>query len=169
MTISDVASLIMALATTLSLLYISRQVNVTRKQTKGQFLLALDEQFKRSEGILIRLVTEQDFTPVGVEWAEVWGLMSIFERISIMVEDKILEVGLIDRLYGFQLLNLIGNEHVYQRVKSSGAEWQDFIDLCHAIADHRRRPGNTKIELNFIERVSHLDKETHNTNNPFGF
>ena len=67
MTIGDIASLIMALATTGSLLYISRQVNVTRQQAKGQFLLALDAQFEKFNGLTLRMVNEKDFTPQGTD------------------------------------------------------------------------------------------------------
>src|SRR5664279_4096749 len=84
MTISDVASIIVALATMGSLLYISRQVRVSRQQTKGQFLLALDEQFEKTSAITVRLVNEPPFTPSGSDWAEVWRLMGVFERINIM-------------------------------------------------------------------------------------
>ena len=55
MTLGDFASLLVALATTGSLIYISRQVNVTRLQAKGQFLLALDAQFKEYNRITLEL------------------------------------------------------------------------------------------------------------------
>ncbi len=130
MTISDFTSVIVAVATVGTLLYISRQVTVTRQQTRGQFLLALDQQFEKSNAITMRLVTEPLFTPVGTEWYEIYQLMSVFERISIMVDDKILDIGLVDRLYGFRLLRLIANDAIYQRLMASGAEWQDFIDCA---------------------------------------
>ncbi len=169
MTISDVASLIVALATTGSLLYISRQVSVTRQQTKGQFLLALDEQFEKSNGIMIRLVNEEGFRPVGNEWPEVWRLMSVFERINIMVDDQILDIGIVDRLYGFRLVSLIANDDVYQRLASSGVEWQDFIDLCYAIVNHRQRNGVDQHDAAFVERVQKLNKQSRTLKNPWRF
>jgi len=41
------------------------------------------------------------FKPEGLEWGKIWRFMSIFERINIMVEDRILDIALVDRLYGF--------------------------------------------------------------------
>lgn len=169
MTIGDVASLIIAIATTGSLLYISRQVRVTRQQTKGQFLLALDDQFEKFAEITIRLLNEQPFKPVGADWGEVWKLMSVFERINIMVDDRILDIGLVDRLYGFRLMSIIANDDIYQRLAASGAEWQDFIDLCHAVADHRQRSGADYGDAAFVERVSWLNKQSHGVKNPFRF
>ena len=170
MTIGDVASMIVAIATVGSLLYISRQVNVTRQQTKGQFLLALDQQFEKTLSITERFVADPNFVPVDAEWYKVWALMSVFERISIMVDDKILDAGLVDRLYGFRLLALIANDAIYQRLVSSGAEWQDFIDLCYAMAAHRQRYKiPAKRDVDFIERVHKLNKYSRGSASPLGF
>ena len=168
MTIGDVAGVIVALATVGSLLYISRQVNVTRQQTKGQFLLALDAQFEHYDAITIRLVNEPGFTPTGDEWLQIWGVMNVFERISIMVDDHILDAGMVDRLYGFRLLSLIANDEIYQRLVADGSMWQDFIDLCYAVADQRAKTGDPRDQA-FSERVRRLDKHSHSAKNPWGY
>jgi len=167
MTIADIASLIVALATTGSLLYISRQVNVARQQAKGQFLLALDAQFEKFNNMTVRLVNEQGFTPDGKDWYEVWGLMSVFERINIMSEDRILDIALINRLHGFRLRSIIANETIYQRLGATGSEWQDFIDLCYALADHYEQQTEVHHKT-FIERVRKLNKMSYK-NDAFRF
>lgn len=169
MSVSDIASIIVALATTGSLLYIARQVRITRQQTKGQFLLALDEQFEKSVPITVRVVNEPGFTPTGSEWPQIWRLMSVFERINIMVEDGILDIGLVDRLYGFQVVSLIANDAIYERVKLTGAEWQDFVDLCHALAGYRQQSGAAAHHAAFIERVGNLNKQARFLKNPWRF
>jgi hypothetical protein len=116
----------------------------------------------------MRLVNEQGFTPERKVWYEIVGLMSVFERISIMVDDKILDIGLVDRLHGFRLVVILSNDAIYQLVKDTGAEWQDFIDLCYKIADVRAKQGHPNDQL-FIERVHTLSKETHSTGLPFQF
>jgi len=158
MSIADIASIILAVATTLSLLYVARQVSVAQRQTKGQFLMALDDRFAGSRPILERLVTDRNFKPEGQEWPKIWALMSVFERIAIMVEDKILDVAIVDRLHGFVLLTLIANDAVYERLLATGAEWQDFIDLCQSIARHRRRGPVGPRHAAFLQRVDTLDK-----------
>ena len=168
MNISDLANLILALSTTISLIYISRQVNVNRQQARGQFLLALDAQFEKFNPITMRLVNEPGFTPQKEDWYEIVGLMSVFERISIMVDDKILDAGLVDRLHGFRLVMLLANDAIYQHVKDTGAAWQDLIDLCYKIADLREKQGHSN-DQQFIERVRTLDKETLKTDRPFVF
>jgi hypothetical protein len=168
MTITDFATLILAIATTTSLIYISRQVRVTRQQTKGEFLLALDDQFEKTNRVTLQLVNDPTFKPTSDDWIEIFRLMSVFERINIMVEDEILDAALVDRLHGFRLLNLIANDDVFARVQASGADWQDFIDLCYAVADHRMQmvPTDDRDKA-FYERVHQLSKQTRSLKNPF--
>ncbi len=175
MTIADianlilaVATLILALATMISVVYIARQFNLTREQAKGTFLLALDEQFESTNVMLRRLVSEPQFTPNGDEWVEVWRLMSVFERMSVMVDDKILDIALVDRLHGFRLILIIGNDAVYQRLQSTGGEWRDFIHMCYLIAAHREKsPDINDGDRAFIARVRALDKHARRDANPF--
>jgi len=169
MTISDIASVILALSGTLSLLYIARQLAVTRRQAKGQFLLTLDDRFAQSRPLLARFVVDPNFRPEGEEWPQVWALMSIFERLNIMVEDKIVDVAIVDRLHGYLLLGLVANDAVYERLKATAAEWQDFIDLCHAVARHRKRKTLGPRHAAFVDRVATLDKNAPLTRNPWSY
>ena len=169
MMINDMASIALAIAGVGSLLYISRQVKVARQQTKGQFLLALDAQFEKLNELTARLLNEEDYKPVNRAWGEVWMLMSVYERINIMVEDGILDIAIVDRLYGFRLLAIIANDEIFRRVQSMGAEWQDFIDLCRRVGSYRRRKNNSKSDSVFFERVLNLDKQARIEGNPWRF
>ncbi|MEO8394223.1 MAG: hypothetical protein ABI700_14630 [Chloroflexota bacterium] len=96
--------------------------------------------------------------------------MSVFERMNIMVEDKILDVALVDRLYGFRLIGIIANDAIYDRLKSTGGEWQDFINLCYRVSEHREQSGNVvDVDKAFIERVRNINKQARKLSNPFSF
>ena len=168
MTIADLASVVLAITTTVSLIYIARQVSVTRQQTKGQFILSLDEQLAQMREVSASLAADPQFKPEGKEWPRVWSLMSVFERVNIMVEDKILDLEIVDRLYGYILSRLIENDAIYQRVHATGAEWQDFVGLCHLLARLRRRKNNAG-DKTFLERVATLDKDARHMTNPFEY
>lgn len=164
--IGDIATVIYALITLASLIYVARQITTTRQQTRGQFLLALDDQFEKTNPISMRLLEEPQFVPHDSEWIDVWRLMSVFERINVMVEDKMLTVDIVDRLHGFRLLKVIENDAVYSRLQRAGADWQDFIDICYKIADYRMRTAATARDRAFHDRVYRLNKNTH-SDNPF--
>jgi hypothetical protein len=168
-TLTDIATIILAIATTVSLIYIGRQVRVTRQQTKGEFLLALDAQIEKSRPIIVRVLNEQAFKPVGEDWPQIWAMMSIFERMNIMLDDRILDIRIIDRLYAFVLRAIIAHDDIYERLQATGAEWQDFIELCYAVADYRERKGAGAQDRAFIERVRKLSKEARDLKNPWRF
>src|SRR5579871_1234156 len=164
-----IATLILAIATMISVVYIARQFNLTREQAKGTFLLALDEQFEATNVMTRHLVNEPNFTPNSDEWIQIWQLMSVFERVSVMVDDKILDVALVDRLHGFRLQLIIGNDAVYQRLLPTGGEWRDFVHICYMIADHREHLSDINdADRAFIARVRRLDKHARRVGNPFG-
>ena len=65
--------------------------------------------------------------------------MNTYERMNIMVEDKILDIDMVGRVYGFRVVALVQNDAIYQRIQEIGAEWHDFIDLCKKLAKHYSR------------------------------
>lgn len=160
MSISDFANVAMALATIVSLIYIARQVSDTRKHTRGQFLLEIDDRLRIYNHIHKRLVTEDPSldpdTDDTIQWPEVWQYMGFFERISIMLDDKVLDVSLVYRLYGYRVYRIIFNDALFAELEHGAEAWKDFIRLCHAIASYRKAQGVDQIDQDFIERVNQL-------------
>jgi hypothetical protein len=156
MTIAEFGSIALAFVTTISLIYVSRQVNATRLQTKGEFLVALDRQLADYTEIGLKLVRNRQMSPTRDEWLEIIGYLGVFERMNIMVEDDILDIDMVDRLFGSRLILLLTNNAIYDMVQSSGAEWQDFIHLCRLIADHRQQVHVADYDQAFIDLVGKL-------------
>jgi hypothetical protein len=129
MTMESIATIAYSATGIVSLFYIARQVALARNQAKGQFLLALDDRLEKSTKLILRLFNDQNFTPLGQEWGEVWLLMNTCERMNIMIEDRILDLDIDERTYGFRVA-LIQNDAIYTRILELGAECQDFINLC---------------------------------------
>lgn len=117
MTIESIATISYSFAGVISLLYISRQVAIARNQAKGQFLLTLDDRLDKSTEITLRLFNDKNFEPVGEEWGEIWLLMNTYERMNIMVEDKIMDIDMVERVYGFRVVALIQNDAIYRRIQ----------------------------------------------------
>lgn len=160
MSIGDFANIVMAIATIGSLIYIARQVGDTRKHTKGQFLLEVDDRLRIYNHIHERLIN--DYPPLDPEtdkdihWPEVWQYIGFFERINIMLDDNILDIGLIYRLYGYRVYRIIHNDTLFAELMDGADAWQDFIRLCHAIVVYRKAEGADQVDLDFIERVNQL-------------
>ncbi len=161
MTLADFGTIALAVVTTISLIYVSRQVRVSRLQTKGQFMLALDQQLRPFGKITLALANKQvPFTPQSADWVQVWSYLSVFERMNIMVEDGILDVAMVDRLYGFRLAAILGNDDIFDMVQKSGGEWQDFIHLCKVVAERRQQVHVADYDQTFIDRAGKLRTDT---------
>jgi hypothetical protein len=169
MNLEGIATIAYSVTGILSLLYIARQVALARNQAKGQFLLALDERLEKSTELTMRLFNDQNFAPSGQEWGEVWLLMNTYERVNIMIEDKILELDIVERAYGFRVVALIQNDAIYLRIMEMGAEWEDFISLCKKLAKYYSDDDRSRGNAQFCERVKRLDRNFEKIANPWKF
>jgi hypothetical protein len=160
MTIGDTANIVMAIATVVSVFYIARQISDTRKQAKGQFLLHLDERMESYKDVHRRLVeAPQSFNPEtdkDVKWQDVWSYVGFFERIYVMVDDEILNISLVDRLYGYRIYRIILNDAIYDEIAKYYMNWQDFICICKALIAYKQQTSMDGIDIYFKERVDSL-------------
>jgi hypothetical protein len=141
------------------LVYAGRQLNASQLSSKGSFLLELDQAFARHSDVHVRLRPTGSWAGLGndsskhhlatlltsEEWAEVEAYMGLFERIEMLVDAGIIDVPLVNRLYGYRVSNIVGNTAIRQvkLIKLSDG-WQDFLSLCARLEDDGR-------EFNFPE------------------
>ncbi len=97
----------------------SKQLKQQSQTTRGQFLLALHERFREHESIHLRLRNaESDYKwwrgpePSGDEWAEVEAYMGLFERVWMLVKGKSIDINVIERLYGYRVVNIVINDKI---------------------------------------------------------
>ncbi len=148
-TLSDIAPIITAFAAVISLTYIARQVRNTHKTSRAQFLLELHTKFQHYTEIYdvlekIRTLnsthsTQDPIAEISPLWIYVFDYMGIFERIQIMVEDDIIPLEQVDRLYLYRVQWLVENPAILARLQSEPDVWLDFIRLCKSLADRERR------------------------------
>jgi hypothetical protein len=67
--------------------------------------------------------------------------MGLFERVAVMIEDRVVDLEGFDDLYGYLLVNIIGNASIREvKLESNvAAYWQRFIRLCEAVQKNGRR------------------------------
>lgn len=164
-----------ALATVAGIVFIWWQIREARKQTKGQFLLQLDDHFKSLEAVHQLLSGVDEWNPdepsnhsLNVGRIELNQYMGLFERIEVLIEDGVIDISLFYRLYGYRLYLILKNEVIYMPLcQDEGAyRWQDFISLCKRVAAHLQKKHSTggqilyheveKTEQDFIRRAEDL-------------
>lgn len=130
------ATVIGLLMTAIGLIYTGCQIRGSKKVAKGEFLLHLDEMLQEHNNIHIRLRPDGDWTidksgpKDKEEWVAVEIYMGLFERVNILIEDNIIDIDTIDRLYGYRIMNILANDVIRQnKLERESSYWQDFIKL----------------------------------------
>lgn len=150
-TVNALASILSGLAACIGvpialigLFYAVRQLRAGQKIAKGDFLLRLDDAFQRHQEVHTRLrpggmwADEVHGPTTQAEWIMVEQYMGLFERIKVMVDDGIIDVDTVDRLYGYRLFNIVGNPIIRrEKLELEAANWGDFIGLWQALEARR--------------------------------
>lgn len=115
-----------------------RELSLSRRITKGEFLLHLDELFRDHKEV------HRNLRPAGKwgenkgapatneEWESVDAYMGLFERIKILINGDIIDVGIFNQLYGYRVQNIVQNDIIRQsKLESNEAgRWKNFVALC---------------------------------------
>jgi hypothetical protein len=139
--IGSIVACFTSIATVLGLYFVWRQLRDTRRIAQGEFLLRLDEMFRYHDKVHRRLRPGgewylQEKGPNSVEeWADVDSYMGLFERIKVLIDNKVVELEIINTLYGYRLDNILANNKIKQEKleKDEKDKWQKFIKLCKAL------------------------------------
>lgn len=152
MDFQNFATILGLIITGIGLIYAGIQLRDVKKIARGEFLLRLDEMFREHQDVHTRLRpggmwATNEKEPSSVEdWVAVEKYMGLFERISVLIDDGIVDLATIDRLYGYRVFNIVANK-VIRKAKLEGEPkqyWQDFIELYEALEKRRRRLSNKR-------------------------
>ena len=142
--VNALVAAIAVLITLVGVWYAALQLRAGQKTAKGDFLLRLDDAFQRHQEVHRRLrpgggwADEIHGPATQAEWIMVEQYMGLFERIKVMVDDGIIDLDTVDRLYGYRLFNIVGNPIIRRaKLESEAASWRDFIGLWQALEARR--------------------------------
>ena len=146
----EVATLVISIAgvagAVAGLWYGALQLRHTRNSARASFLLELDASFANHLDVHRRLRPGGDWAGTGAgpttadEWIGVEEYMGLFERIEVLIEGGVLDVALVDRLYGYRVSNVVANPVIReQKLIAGAAGWRDFLSLI----DRLRRVGRS--------------------------
>jgi hypothetical protein len=62
--------------------------------------------------------------------------MGVFERIQLLIDEKILDLDTVDRLYSYRILNIVSNERIWkEKLVEKEQFWPDFTRLWHSLEE----------------------------------
>lgn len=122
--------------TGLGLLYAARQLRISRKIARGEFLLHLYELVQEHNCVHAALTDHGRWAnKMGgprsdEEWFSVDRYMGLLESLQVLVEDGFLDARTVDRQYGHRIAAIAGNDVIRQRnLVDQAYRWKDFIAL----------------------------------------
>jgi hypothetical protein len=140
--IGSVATAVVAIR---ALVFAKRQVIEAQRQLRqsqalghGDFLLRLDEALERH--VKVHMLLQPDFAwgknkggPGSPDdWFLVTSYMGCFERVNFLIESRIEELEIVDKLYGYRVYNLVSNDIIRRKKledKERAPYWEEFIKL----------------------------------------
>lgn len=134
-TLTDVITAIAMLAAGAGVFYAARQLQLSQKSAREEFLLHLFELVQRYNPIHLRL-EEGDWSASASEqeWMELNRYMGLIEHIKLLVDDRILNLRTVDRIFSHRVHAIVSNPAVRRRNLEDRKEiWKDFIELWRAL------------------------------------
>ena len=142
------------------------QLREGQKIAYGDFLLRLDEAFQRHQRVHTKLRPGGEWSRVGPDdkWRPefpkdgpaVEAYMGLFERVQLLLEKDLIDIGTVNRLYGYRLFNIVNNPIIYQvKLVELGDGWIDFIKLWKALSALDSNKGKKQPD---IKVLNHLNK-----------
>jgi hypothetical protein len=154
----SVATAIGSIATAAGVLFAAWQLAESRKVAKeskrvaeeskriaqGEFLLRLDELFRHHDVVHRRLRPGGEWGQKGggpssndnEAWADIESYMGLFERIKVLIDNGIVDLEIVNRLYGYRVSNITSCDEI-RKGKLENPEtrhgWSDFIALARAL------------------------------------
>lgn len=171
-----IATFLGTVATFAGAFFVVRQIRDTKKIAAGEFLLNLDEKFRVEEYQDLNnqlSIQNADWHPLkqlmngdkvmhdGFNFDILFTYMGLFERIKILIDTGTLDIGVVNRLYGYRVHSIVKNNYLFCLLHDKPTTWQDFIRLCEQLVCLEDQEESTENQ-EFVERSKQLSRKRLN-------
>jgi hypothetical protein len=126
-------------------IYAGRQLLHSQRSAQGTFLLDLQEVLRQHDDVHRKLDSDagEHWAPSDDEWPAIEAYMGVFERVELLVENKILDIETVDRLYSYRVINIVRNDRIRTEKLVEKAEfWPDFFRLWESLQGRKYWEAN---------------------------
>ena len=137
-TLTDAVTSIGVLLTGIGLIYTGVQLKLSRRIARNDFLLQLYRMMDQHNELHARLTgtgwpDRRSGPESTAEWLEVGRALGLFEYIGVLVQDRLLAIELVDRLFAYRLYHLSVHPAIKQQFLSEGRGWDAVVDLIRKL------------------------------------
>lgn len=144
--LESVATAIGVFLAVFGLFYTAKQLKASQKIARGEFFLHLDELFYQHDKVHLQLrpggawADGKGGPTSGEDWVAVEKYMGLFERIKVLIDDGLVDLDTIDKLYGYRVFNIVANQTILQeKIEKEVKSWRKFIELWRALEKNRSK------------------------------
>ncbi len=119
---SNISDIIIALFTIVVVWYAALQIRHTKNSLKAQLINNLESEFKDLYGTYHKLLPGRIWSNdhKGPETDEELNLIELylefFEKIKLLIDEKAIDIGTIDKMFAFRFFLIINNIHAQNKV-----------------------------------------------------
>jgi hypothetical protein len=149
-----------SVAAVVGIVFVWLQVRASRRVAQGEFILRLGELLNGYEPIA-RVLIQKQWKPDddGVSLNEMVRYMEMFDQMKILIDYRMIEPAIFQRLFGYRLYFVVMNDYLYRtQLLENSQWWPDTIALSKLTAKHQIVDSDNSF-FNwsaFRERVSRL-------------
>ena len=133
---SKYITIISALIATASLIYMGKQLKLSAKISKGQFLLELEKMAYTHNEVHLNLRPGGKWSSGKItsdtpeEWAKIDDYMGFFEHCELLMQDKSLSEKNFKSIFEYRVRNILDNDDIVQaKLIDEKEHWEDFLKL----------------------------------------
>ncbi len=135
--VSTVSQAAASVVTIVGILFIAWQVSDTRRFTKSQVLNDLEKESKEYRQVYMMITgswqATQEVSPQEEQLHDIFDCLGFFERIKILLDNRVIDMSTVDRLFGYRFFLLVNNPHVQKF-----ALYPDGHDFTTVFALHKQ-------------------------------
>ena len=152
--VSTISQTAASVVTIVGILFIAWQVSDSRRFTKSQLLNDLEKESKEYRHVYMMITgpwrTAEEVSPQEEQLYDVFDCLGFFERVKILLDNRVIDMQTVDRLFGYRFFLLVNNPHVQKF-----ARYPDGHDFTTVFALHKQWAHYRQLHRDEI-----ADKET---------
>lgn len=130
------AEIIGSIVSMIGIIYISIQVRDTRRFTRSQVINELEKE-SRDHRKAFQIVTgswrsEVTINPQDDDMYEIFECLGWFERMKIMLDQKVIDMQTVNELFGYRFFLLVNNRNVQEHILYPDSESFVTIFILHS-------------------------------------
>lgn len=160
-----VSPIVGSVVAAIGIIYIARQIRDARRFTRAQFFNELEKEWKdyrhASQLINGEWKADREVNPSGDQLYEFFEYLGFFERIKLLLDNKVIDMPRMNIIFGYIFFVLINNPHVQKHILYPDGHAFTAVFALHKQWSEYRKAQNEEIAYSETD-LSKYDPKQYN-------